>query len=172
MKTVKQRVSGRLVEGNGRYALLLLDDKPGKNAAGLLYLRYAFVTQGTESPIFPAFILDDWGGEIKSLALYDWFHEYADQFPRAEVFGLDGNGRETQRFLRELDLYSRWPCYAYTTPNAPVTDGLLVEAILLPGESIQEPVKIKRPSEVKRPLCSAKASWWRVNPAITTIGFL
>ncbi len=171
MKTITQRMRGRLIEENGRYALLLLDPQPPKNSPDLLYLRYAFVTQGGEELLFPAFILDDWGSEIKSLKLYDWFNGFAPQFPRAELFGLDAAGREMQRFVRQLELYSKLPCYAYPGPNTPLADGALVEAILLPDKSLQEPVRIKRPSDLKRPLRAARVSWWQVNPTIASFPF-
>lgn len=168
MKTVIQRISGQLLERDGRYALRLDNNKPEKGAANLLYLRFAFPVQETEALIFPAFILDDWGGEIKSWALYAWFYEFAVQFPRAEVFGCDGAGRETQRFLRELEPYSKLPCFAYPHPDTPLADGRLVEFILLPDKTCQEPTVCERPSELKRPLRSARVHWQRVPLAATT----
>ncbi len=164
MKTILQRIRGRLLRHDGRYALLLLDTNPDIDEQDLLYLRYAFVTQGVEAHILPTFILDDWGGEIKTLELYDWFHEFAAHFPRAELFGWDKLGAETQIFLRELEQYSQLFCYAYPEPDTPLPDGLLVEAILLPDETAQEPVKIKRPSTLERPLRSARVTWWHVHP--------
>lgn len=171
MKIVTYRVSGRLLGGDGRFALLLLDDQPEKEGPDLIYLRYPFVSLGLETLIFPAFILDDWGSEIKSVGLYEWFAEFGAQFPRAEVFGLDENGRETQRFVRELEQYSKLPCLAFANLKTPLADGNLVEAILLPDDASGSPVKIKRPSWVKRPLRSAKVSWWQVHPATTTFDF-
>ncbi len=171
MKTVTQRVGGQLLAGDGRYALRLDNHKPEKGAANLLYLRFAFVTQEMDELIFPAFILDDWGSEIKSLALYEWFHEFAVQFPRAEVFGRNMAGQETQRFLRELEPYSKLPCYAYPTPDTPLADGRLVEFILIPDETIQESIACKRPSKWKRPLRSAKARWQRVPTGASTFEY-
>ena len=169
MQAVKHGIDGRLLAENGRFALLLFDPEPGPETAVSLYLRYAFLTQGAEEPLFPAFILDDWGGEIKSLSLYDWFDEFAVQFPRAELFGFDGQGRPTQRFLRELELFSQWVCYAYSAPDTPLAAGVLVEAVLLPDETVKAPVKIKRPSWIKRPLRAARVAWWRVPPGISTL---
>lgn len=166
MKAVKQRVQGEILAANGRYALLLRNTSPERDAAPLIYLRFAFITLGVEEHIFPSFLLDDWGSEIKSLELYDWIDEFAPQFPRAELFGFEENGQETQLFLRELEQYNKWPCYAYRTVETAVSDGLLVEAILLPDASVTEPVKIKRPSWVKRPLHRAQVQWWQVSPGI------
>lgn len=164
MKAVKQRVQGQLLAMNGRYALLLHDTHPEPEAPQLVYLRFAFVTVGVEEHFFPAFLLDDWGNEIKSLELYNWVDEFAVQFPRAELFGFDESGQETQLFLRELEPYGLLPCYAYPAADTAVSDGVLVEAIMLPDEGVTEPVKIKRPSEVKRPLRRARVQWWRVAP--------
>ena len=169
MKAVKQRVSGRIFEANGRYALLLQNIQPDPEAKQLIYLRFAFITMGAEEHIFPGFLLDDWGNEIKSLELYNWVDEFAPQFPRAELFGVDESGQETQLFLRELEQYSKWPCYAYAAAETPIDEGCLVETILLPDETITEPVKIKRPSWVERPLQRARVQWWLVPSVIQTV---
>jgi hypothetical protein len=169
MKAVNFRVQGRILEANGRYALLLHDTQPKPEAGPLLYLRLAFTTAGVEEPVFPAFLLDDWGNEIKSTDLYKWVDEFAPQFPRAELFGFDAAGQETQLFLRELELVGKWPCYAYPAAATPVGEGVLVEAILLPDEAVGKPVKIKRPSWVERPLRRARVQWWQVPPTIQTI---
>ena len=87
-------MKGRLLDEGSRPALLL------DETAGPIVLRYALVRQGTEEHILPAFLLDDWGAEIKGLALYRWIEEQGDYFPRAELFGFDAGGGETQVFLR------------------------------------------------------------------------
>ena len=173
MKAVRQGVRGSLLTDNGRTALLLKDAWPAAETADTIYLRYAFVTQGVESHILPAFVLDDWGKEIKSLELYEWVRAYGDQFPRAEVFGFDVSGKTTQVFLRELDLVSKLPCYAYPTKETPLADGALVEAILLPDVEVSAAQKTKRPpaTEVGPVLRSARVSWWRVNPLLTGFDF-
>lgn len=168
MKTVKQRVAGQIFTANGRFALLLHSSTPEPDASQLIYLRFAFVRIGTEEPVFPALLLDDWGAEIKSLDLYNWVDEFGPQFPRAELFGYDAYGQETQLFLRELEQYSKWPCFAYPTADTPLNDGLLIEAILLPDEAATEPVKIKRPSWVERPLRRAAVQWWQVPTNLQT----
>ena len=132
MKAVNLQVQGKILAANGRYALLLQQPNPEPTAGPVIYLRFAFIIQGIEEHIFPAFLLDDWGSEIKSLALYDWVDEFAPQFPRAELFGFDQSGQETQLFLRELEQYSKWPCYAYPAADTAVAQSRLIEAILLP----------------------------------------
>ena len=82
-------------------------------------LRYAFVTRGPGGGdhIFPAFVLDDWGREIRTLKLY-------------------------QCFLRELELYARLPCYAYPVEEQSVIKGILLDAILLPDAAAVDPQQI------------------------------
>ena len=162
MRAVSQRIAGSLLEENGRFALIMYDPHPDAKRDDLLFLRYAFVTRGPEDHIFPAFILDDWGREIRSLKLYRWFYEYGERFPRAEVFGYEQDGRETQCFLRELELYTRLPCYLYPTRETAVQEGVLLSAILLPDPSLNAPRQIKPPAEWKRPLRAARVSWWGV----------
>ena len=173
VKAVSQQVQGILLRDNGRMALLLKDARPAAETAETLYLRYAFVTQGAESHILPAFLLDDWGKEIKTLELYGWVREYGDQFPRAELFGFNLSGKATQYFLRELELVSKLPCYAYPTKETPLAGGALVEAILLPDIGVTTAQKTKRPPPmvVGQPLRSARVSWWRANPSLTTFDF-
>jgi hypothetical protein len=171
VKAVTQSVQGSLFTEDGRAALLLQDNQPQAETADSLYLRFAFVTREREERILPALILDDWGAEIKSLNLYEWVNEFGDQFPRAELFGFDLDGQERQYFLRELELYARLPCYAYAHRYTPLSEGLPVEAILLPREEAAAPRPTKRPIQMKRPLRTARVSWWQVPPAITTFDF-
>ncbi|MBK7897262.1 MAG: hypothetical protein IPJ90_20720 [Anaerolineaceae bacterium] len=175
-KAVAQRVSGRLLgengaKRNGRTALFLTNPKPDADADDLLFLRFAFVIMGTEAPLFPSFLIDDWGGEVRGTAVYQWVKENGNQFPRAEIFGFDGQGNAVQRFVRELELFARLPCTAYPTRETPLTDGTPVHAILLPDASVTEPVKIKRPSDLKRPLSAARVTWWQVPPTLAAFNF-
>ncbi len=175
-KAVAQKVSGRLLredraKQNGRAALLLTNPKPEPEAEDLLFLRFAFVLMGTEAPLFPSFLIDDWGGEVRGTAVYQWVKENGNQFPRAEIFGFDGQGNSVQRFVRELELYAKLPCLAYPSREVPLTEGTPIHAVLLPDETVTEPVKTKRPSGLKRPLSAARVSWWCVPPALATFNF-
>ncbi len=175
-KAVAQRVSGKLLweheaKQNGRNALLLTNPKPERNAPDLLFLRFAFVIMGTEAPLFPSFLIDDWGGEVRGTAVYRWVKENGNQFPRAEIFGFDKQGNETQRFVRELELYAKLPCTVSPTRETSLAEGTPVHAILLPDETVTEPVKIKRPSQLKRPLIAARVTWWQVPPTLASFDF-
>ncbi len=147
----------------GRAALVLRQLNPDPGATGLISLRFAFVTRGPGGGdhIFPSFILDDWGREIRSLKLYSWVRENGQRFPRAEIFGFESDGRETQCFLRELEHYARLPCYAYETAERPINDGVLLNAVLLPDYSLKKP-RIKKPAGLQRPLSAARVNWWQI----------
>lgn len=170
MSGINELVGGTLLITNGRAALLLSTTEQSQTTTETVCLRYAFITQGVETPIFPTSLLDDWGHEIKGLSLYEWVRNYGDQFPRGEIFGFELDGRATQCFLREIELYERLRCYAYPSKQTPLAKGHLVEAVLLPEPSVTEPTKIKRPS-LKRPLRGIQASWWHVPPTITSFDF-
>jgi hypothetical protein len=148
----------------GRVALVLRQPKPDSEATGLISLRFAFIARGPGGGdhIFPSFILDDWGREIRSLKLYEWVRENGQRFPRAEIFGFEQDGRETQCFLRELELYARLPCYAYRTADQPVAEGRLLNSILLPHDSAQTPLRIEKPAGIERPLRAARVTWWQI----------
>lgn len=173
MKGVTQRVQGKLLSDDGRTALLLYDLDPDQGQlTDILYLRFAFILRGVETPIFPVELLDDWGNAIKGWALYKWVLEYVDQFPRAEIFGFDVNGRETQYFLRDLEVMEPVRCYAYPTRETPLTEGALVAAVLLPTEGITSAKPVERPIlEEIRPLSTAKVTWWQVPPTTKTFNF-
>ena len=173
MKAAKLHIHGKLITENGRSALLLLNEEPTANNENSLYLRFALVIMGPEDHVMPAILLDDWGKEIRGVKIYEFLREFGDQFPRAEIFGFDMDGSETQLFVRSLELYSRLPCYAYTDVKAPLDEGVLIEAILLPNSETDRVVRLEKAKEsgVKRPLRSAQVSWWRVPPAITTFDF-
>lgn len=175
-KAVGQRVSGRLLvetgEGeDGRFALLLTDPKPETDAGETLILRFALILMGTEHHLFPSLLIDDWGGEVRGLALYDWVRENGNQFPRAEIFGFNRYGASVQYFLRELELYAKLPAYVYPDRETPLEEGKLLSAILLPDAAVRVPEKIKRPSHLKRPLASARVSWWQVPTTLTRFDF-
>lgn len=162
MKAVSWHVQGKLLAGNGRSALILYDMKPELITAASLFLRFPFVTLGREEHIFPAFILDDWGMEIRGLKLYEWFAENGEQFPRGEIFGFERTGEETQCFVRALEFYARLPVYVYADKHAGVETGALIDAILLPKMGVTVPEPIPRPPDLKRPLRSARVSWWQI----------
>jgi hypothetical protein len=173
-KAVGQRVSGRLLKevgGDGRFALLLTNPKPEPDAADVLIVRFALVLMGTEAHLFPSFLIDDWDGEVRGLALYEWVRENGNQFPRAEIFGFNQYGTSVQYFLRELELYTKLPAYVYPDRETSLEDGKLLSAILLPDEAVSEPTKIKRPSQLKRPFASARVTWWQVPATLTRFDF-
>ncbi|MFO7538390.1 MAG: hypothetical protein R6X32_10065 [Chloroflexota bacterium] len=163
MKPITQHIYGSLLTEGTETAVLLQDTQTATPTADSLYLRFAFVIRGPEQPVFPALALDDWGGEIRGLALYQWVREYGEQFPRAELFGYDLDGSKTQVFLRALELYARLPCYVYRQAAEPLTAGRLVSAILLPTDQTGQPVRLPHaPPEIKRPLRAARVSWWQL----------
>lgn len=167
MRAVRQRVGGELLLQDKKNALILRQLKPPREAENLVYLRYALVTRGPGDHIFPAYVLDDWGKERGSLRLYEWVRENGDHFPRAEIFGFEQDGRETQAFLRGMELYARYPCYAYNAADLPVTEGHLLSAILVPDAAAAKPKRIKRPADLKLPLSAARVTWWSI-PAGTS----
>lgn len=164
MQAVGQKVAGELLVQGSRIGLILNELKPEKGSANLITLRFAFVARGPGDGdhIFPSLILDDWGREIRSLKLYRWVRENGERFPRAEIFGYEQDGRDTQCFLRELELYARHPCYAFDPQAETITDGRLVNAILLPDAAVSEPQQIIKPDGIRRPLRSARVTWWRI----------
>jgi hypothetical protein len=165
MKLLQQRLNG-VLHRVGEQGVVVWDE-----AAGPLYLRFLLPEIEREEGIFPAFLLDDWGQEIKTLELYDWVRENGVNFPRAEIFGIDQNGQEAQVFLRELELFGKYPGYAYREKGDPVTAGVLVAAIVLTDSQVAEPQRIKRPVGVAGPLRYAKVSWWQAQPGLADWGF-
>ena len=160
MTPITQTSSGRAYTQGDQLALLL-DDQAEK-----CYLRFALPLQGVERPIFPAFVLDDWGEEIGGLALYNWLEQYGPQFPRAELFGFELTGRNTQHFLRDFELYFNYPCYLYANRHDPVPAGTPLATILLPDSHHKgQPTPIKAPAGTPLPLCRAAVKWFLINPA-------
>lgn len=171
MRAVRQRVAGELLLGGKKNALILHQTKPPEDVSSLVYLRYALVTRGPGDHIFPASVLDDWGKERANLGLYEWILEFGDQFPRAEVFGFDPDGSETQVFIRALEHYARFPCYAYPTNDPSVIGGRLLFAILLPDSGAVEPKRIKKPDDLKLPLSHARVTWWQIPEGMVDFDF-
>lgn len=125
MNLISQHIHGRFQDGT----LTLIDAMPEEKTAVSLHLLFPFITRGDEIHIFPASVLDDWGQEIKGMELYEWVRENGEQFPRAELFGMDKNGRSIQEFLRGLEIYFRFPCYLHHADNhAPINTIILPPA--------------------------------------------
>ncbi|MEM7114247.1 MAG: hypothetical protein AAF614_17565 [Chloroflexota bacterium] len=170
-KTVTKRVQGELWQKNGQSVLRLQEQSPEKTADNLLFLRFAFVLRSTRAHVFPSFLLDDWGAEVRSLKLYRWVREFGEQFPRAEVFGVTQGGGEIQFFLRDIELYAKLPCYAYPDLTTHVFEGALLAGVLLPTEGLAEPQQLKRPLAIKRPLRSTNVQWWQIPTAAAAFDF-
>ncbi len=165
MRAIALRVTGELLTDHGRVALLLHDADPPETADRLVTLYCALVIRGPDDHFFPGLLLDDWGNEIRGRKLYRWLRDYGDQFPRAEVFGFERTGEESQLFVRALELYVRYPLYGLAGEGGSVADALPISAVLLPDASVAEPTPFKKPSseEVAFPLRQTMVKWWRVS---------
>lgn len=168
VKTIRQHAHGKLFLANGRTAFLLLNPFPEAKTAASHYLCFALVLAGPEDHILPALIKDDWGNERRGRDVYAWLEDEGYRFPRSEIFGFNVDGTETQCFVRAIDMVAHFPCYVYRVPHAPVAEGILLDAILLPDESVTQPQKAQRPLSLSRPLRHAAVAWWHVHPAMTT----
>ncbi len=159
MKVVRQRIRGQIAEQNGFRVLVI--DRDSKSDGPFVWLTYALVTMGREEHILPSLVLDDWGNEYKTLALYGWIRENGDRFPRAEVFGTDIEGEELQLFVRVLELHATYPAYVeYEGSEGPER----VHAFILPGSEGKEPQRITVPAHIGLPMRDARVSWWRADP--------
>ncbi len=162
MKPIIIPVEGETADSDEGLVLLLHWSNSELNRPNPVFLRLAFVTRGTGGNVFPAFVLDDWGREVRGIKLYEWVKANGEQFPRAEIFGYEEDGRETQCFLRELELYARLPAYLYKDKTQSVQEGTIIHSILLPANSIDTPNKITKPSEINFPLRAAHVNWWQI----------
>jgi hypothetical protein len=167
VKIIRESVAGKLLINGDKTALLLGNPESEER----VYLAYALVTQGPGYQILPASLLDDWGNEIGKLDLYHWIHENGLRFPRAEVFGYSPTGKNEQFFLRDLELFAKYPVYAFAEADGPVTSGLRLQAVLLPEPGADAQLT-GPPDEVNPPLREARVSWWRVRPDQADLAFL
>lgn len=156
MPGISFKVVGRLFTGDERRALLL-------TRAGRPYtLRLGLVLQGEEELLLPESLLDDWGHEIRGIELYQWVRENALHFPRAELFGFDRGGRPQQRFIRELDVTVKHPCFIYENSNVAFERGVQVTDILLPRQITERQKQRQTPADVAFPLSQSDVQWWLV----------
>lgn len=157
---IKESFNGELVPFDDGVALRLGNSINSQT----VYLAYALVTQGPELQILPSALLDDWGNEISGLRLYEWIEENGLKFPRAEVFGVDTNGRPVQYFLRDLELFGKYPVYAFSTEDSPDDSGRHVGSILMVSDVTTDPVPAQPPDGISRLLRRGKVNWWLVGP--------
>lgn len=167
MKPLTLQIKARRYIHKDNHAILLDDDAPSQP------LRLALIIRGSEQHIFPALALDDWGREKKGAGLYKWLYEEGPRFPRAEVFGFDVAGVQTQIFLRDLELSFRYPCYLYKERDAPVQAGQRLHTIFIPGTTKQtEPAKIRPPDELPWSIRHMAVRWRRAEEkAIEEMGW-
>jgi hypothetical protein len=161
MSIALQKVRGGLISSGNRWALLLDDN------AAELFVSFAYPILESTKLILPELILDDWGKEISGLRIYEWVRENGLHFPRAEIFGFDPKGNPQQYFLRELDLMSKYACFAFWERGSEPDTGLLIEAALILNSKVSEPRKMQVPAEIKVPLRNIDVSWWQIPPQST-----
>lgn len=158
MKSLTLQVNGRRFMRQNKQALLLDDAAPPQT------MRLALIIRGTEQHVFPALALDDWGREKKGPGLYRWLYEEGPRFPRAEVFGFDARGTQTQIFLRDLELSFRYPCFIYEDSDTSFEEGHRLHTIFVPGPSQQtEPVKMAPPEELPWSMRHAAVRWRQID---------
>ncbi|MCO5186317.1 MAG: hypothetical protein M9928_02700 [Anaerolineae bacterium] len=168
MRPIQQELTGKLFDDGDRAALWIAMEEDGISAENYpvppvaLYVRYALVLFGSDAPFFPAFLLDDWGNEIRGRKLYTWVRREGYLYPRAELFGFDHHGRETQRFVREIEINERYYCYVYSEKQAETSAGCLVHDIVIADKTAAAAELIKTPDYVTVPLRSARVHWHRL----------
>ncbi len=157
---IKELVYGKLVGEEGKPMLRLDAEDRGNH----VYLAYALVTQGPGHHVLPSVLLDDWGNEIEQLRLYDWIKENGLRFPRAEIFGKSPSGKSVQYFVRDLELFGKYPVYAFATDDAPDSSGILLQDIAIVDDEAGPPEPASPPDWVSGQLQSARVEWWRAGP--------
>lgn len=157
---IKERVHGKLV-GEEDEPMLRLD---AEDAGNHVYLAYALVTQGPGHHVLPSVLLDDWGNEIEQLRLYDWIKENGLRFPRAEIFGKSPSGKSVQYFLRDLELFGKYPVYVFAADDAPDSSGTLLQTIVVVKEDADSPEAGAPPDWISGRLRSAQVEWRRAGP--------
>lgn len=173
-----QRIYGQLLLNDKQQAALYLAPTADTPNTTPLFLRYALTEMGTEKPVWPAFVLDDWGNERTGLEMYRWIRTEGERFPRAEYFGYDYQWNEIQGFLRALELHVCYPTRIYPNANTPLADGYSLRHILLSHETAVTPQKLSQlppqppPHYPKQllaspPLNLISASWWHIHPKQT-----
>lgn len=171
-----QKAIGRLVTGaDGKRPVLVL--QPPEMAGGeTFFLRFALVLLGTERPILPSFVLDDWGREKRKLSFYRWIYREGDRFPRSEIFGYylnrENRWEEGQFFVRDLELSARWPVFVAPADDAPPSAGVRLHGMGREEAGVSAPEKVEMPADIPFPLQRGAVSWWRLPPGIQTSSFI
>ena len=173
---IAQEMRGRLLsEPESGQACIIFPAGPDSSEE-TVFLRYALVLLGSERPLLPSFLLDDWGREIKGVSLFEWIFNEGERFPRAEVVGYVHHPRrgwkESQFFVRDLELVARWPVFATTRFDAPPEAGIRVHYLAREDPHINHPSPIDRPENLTMPLKRALVSWWVVPHGSTRIDLI
>jgi len=159
VKFIKQHIVGTLLVAGERAALRLEGgDEP------VVFLAFALTTQGIAAQIIPSVLLDDWGKEIKGLALYEWVREHGLRFPRAELFGFSPDGQPAQYFLRDMELFAPVVAYAAVDKALPMGQWARLTEGLVPALDVIAP----EPTDIPDGLSGR----WRVAPGFDAAALL
>lgn len=174
MRLIQQKVRGRMVVDDGfllwtKASAKVSAEEVDVSADAYSFIRYAFAMRGTEHAVYPALLLDDWGNEVRKLELYAWVEEHGDAFPRAEIFGRDHAGKETQVFLRELELVYRYGAVIAPARDALIADCVPLRHIFLSDPAVSAPERCKPPEKVTTPLRRARIKWWKLPPEYQSV---
>ena len=157
---IKELVHGKLV-GEEDSLMLRLDDQ---DIGDRVYLAYALVTQGPGHHVLPSVLLDDWGNEIEQMRLYEWIKDNGLLFPRAEIFGESPSGESVQCFLRDLELFGKYPVYVFAADDAPDSSGTLIRAITVVDHDPSSSKSTLPPEWVGGQLRNAQVEWRHARP--------
>jgi hypothetical protein len=169
VRVITEAVGGVIIRQDDLAAVWLSAEPEG---GPQVHLAYPLVTLGPEEHVFPCFILDDWGKERTGLEVYAWIEENGNHYPRAEIFAMGSAGDERQQFLREFDLLARFPVYALPSRKSPITEAVRIRAIVRTDDSVAEPTREKRPTDMTGPLARSRVSWWRAPSSYRGLDFL
>ena len=124
------------------------------------YFAFGLSPKGIDEDFYPESLLDDWGHEITGLNLFTWIQKNGSDFPRAELFGFSGNGNSRQYFLRELELWSKYPCLVSSNPIKKPTDGKKLDIVVLLDDKCKSTRQIESIPNIDFPFNKANVSWW------------
>ena len=80
-------------------------------------------------------------------------------------------GERVECFVRELDLTASYICLAYSDASTTLTEGVRIDAVLLPAAGTSRRRLERAPDNISFPLRKAEVKWWLVEPtAVGTAG--
>lgn len=118
----------------------------GGDGTGAVVVRFALQTATPPTRyVIPGLFVGERGGAVTGLRAWRYMQDRWIHHPRADVVGVDPDGKAVQFFLKELDFGTRVHVFAFAAPDSFTAIGEVLRVEAEPGAVLPELLTAHRP---------------------------